>query len=340
MGNDVSSLVQDGVSQAKQSLDAIKSNFKSAVSDVRNHVKDQFSSLKNEAKDALTKLEDSAINAAKDCVSNATKQVTNIANDTINTVKEKAKQIVDNVVDKVKTKIKEYTDKGEKFIDNIKNSVNKKIDEYANKLNSKIQSSVNSFVDKHFGTTTLPTADGKKEDSDKAKDGSEDKAQQTNQEDKKQQDNANSSTRKPQASSIRDNFAFKGELDVGGHRYGVVECAYSFRQEIDETGKPISRPKGGTITFITPSMSDDDLFFYKWMANKTEVKSGFFRFAVHSYQNKRSYKTVRFKNAYCIELKDYFNDKDSRIMYSTITISAEVITVGELGGAEFNNEWT
>ena len=128
---------------------------------------------------------------------------------------------------------------------------------------------------------------------------------------------------------IMDNFAFKGELQIGGRRYGVVECAYSFRQEIDETGIPVSRIKGGTITFKAPAMSDDDLFFYKWMANKTEVKSGRFLFAVHYH-----------KNAYCIELQDYFNDKDSRIMYSTITISAEVISIGVTGSIEFSNEWT
>ncbi len=139
---------------------------------------------------------------------------------------------------------------------------------------------------------------------------------------------------------IMDNFAFKGELQIGGRRYGVVECAYSFRQEIDETGIPVSRIKGGTITFKAPAMSDDDLFFYKWMANKTEVKSGRFLFAVHYHQNKPNYKTVNFKNAYCIELQDYFNDKDSRIMYSTITISAEVISIGTTGSIEFSNEWT
>ena len=89
-----------------------------------------------------------------------------------------------------------------------------------------------------------------------------------------------------------------------------------------------------------PSTSDDDLFFYKWMFNKTEVKSGIFRFVVYSKSNKRSFKTVEFLNAYCISLKDYFNDNDSKLMYTTVTISAEIIRIGMLDSAMFTNEWT
>lgn len=119
-----------------------------------------------------------------------------------------------------------------------------------------------------------------------------------------------------------------------------MECAYDFSQTVDDTGKPVSRPQGGTITFVMPASSDDDLFFYKWMFNKTAVKSGQFHFTVYTHANKLSYKTVRFINAYCIGLKDYFNDNDSRLMYTTVTISAEKIEVGTGGAALFSNEWT
>ena len=89
-----------------------------------------------------------------------------------------------------------------------------------------------------------------------------------------------------------------------------------------------------------PATSDDDLFFYKWMFNKTEVKNGTFTFTVWSKQNKQSYKTVSFENAYCINLSDYFNDSDSRLMYTTITLAAEIINIGSSDTADFDNEWT
>ncbi len=149
-------------------------------------------------------------------------------------------------------------------------------------------------------------------------------------------------------------MALQGSLTIsGGKTYGVVECAYEFHQSIDETGKPTSRPHGGTIIFVTPSTSDEDLFFYKWMFNKTEVQSGFFKFIVYSNDNKKSYKTVEFKNAFCVELKDYFNDNDSKLMYTTVTISAQIIKIGRneqsvvsrgsiniIDQATFTNEWT
>lgn len=135
-------------------------------------------------------------------------------------------------------------------------------------------------------------------------------------------------------------MALQGCLKIGGREYGVVECAYDFSQSIDETGKPTSRPQGGSITFVMPATSDDDLFFYKWMFNKAEVKSGKFRFCVFTNSNKPSYKSVEFINAYCVGLKDYFNDNDSKLMYTTVTLSAEIIRIGSLDTAVFTNEWT
>ncbi|MBR5688079.1 MAG: hypothetical protein IKX36_08990 [Prevotella sp.] len=135
-------------------------------------------------------------------------------------------------------------------------------------------------------------------------------------------------------------MAIQGKLKIGGRTYSVVECSYEFSQAIDDTGKPTSRPKGGTITFTMPSSSDDDLFFYRWMFSKTEIQAGKFQFVVFSNENKRSYKTVDFINAYCVGLRDYFNDNDSRLMYTTVTISAQIIRMGSLDSAIFNNEWS
>lgn len=136
-------------------------------------------------------------------------------------------------------------------------------------------------------------------------------------------------------------MALQGKLHIlGGKEYGVVECAYEFHQSVDDTGKPISRTQGGTITFVTPATSDEDVFFYKWMFNKTQVQSGYFKFIVYANDNKQSYKTLEFTNAYCIDLKDYFNDNDSKLMYTTVTISAQIISIGTLDTAIFTNEWT
>ncbi|MBR2233088.1 MAG: hypothetical protein IJ891_12105 [Prevotella sp.] len=135
-------------------------------------------------------------------------------------------------------------------------------------------------------------------------------------------------------------MALQGKLKIGQKEYGSVQCEYEFRQACDDTSMPSSRPRGGTLTFVMPSTSDDDLFFYKWMFSKTEAKNGTFTFSVWAKQNKQSYKTLEFENAYCIQLSDFFNDSDSRLMYTTVTITAEIINVGNSDKAEYDNEWT
>ena len=137
-------------------------------------------------------------------------------------------------------------------------------------------------------------------------------------------------------------MALQGQVRIqGGGEYGIVECEYEFSQAVDDTGKPTTRTMGGTIRFVMPATCDDDQFFYKWMFNKTAVYSGTFRFCVFSNDNRRRYKTIEFKNAYCIRLKDYCNDHDSKLMYTDVTISAEALRIGTglMDRAIFTNSW-
>ena len=137
-------------------------------------------------------------------------------------------------------------------------------------------------------------------------------------------------------------MALQGQVRIqGGGEYGIVECEYEFSQAVDDTGKPTTRTMGGTIRFVMPATCDDDQFFYKWMFNKTAVYSGTFRFCVFSNDNRRRYKTIEFKNAYCIRLKDYFNDQDSKLMYTDVTSSAEALRIGTglMDRAIFTNSW-
>lgn len=137
-------------------------------------------------------------------------------------------------------------------------------------------------------------------------------------------------------------MALQGKVMIkGGGEYDIFECEYEFSQAVDDTGKPTTRTMGGTIRFVMPATCDDDQFFYKWMFNKTAVYSGTFRFCVFSNNNRRRYKTIEFKNAYCIRLKDYFNDHDSKLMYTDVTISAEALRIGTglMDRAIFTNSW-
>ena len=135
------------------------------------------------------------------------------------------------------------------------------------------------------------------------------------------------------ASPVTDGL-LGGKSDTGSENdsfHGKIDAvAYSTRPRAIE----------GSYMPCFTSLSDDNVFFYKWMFSKTQVYSGVLKFVVYSQKNKRSYKTVNFKNAYCTELEDYFNDHDSRLMHTRVTIAAEIISVGSNDVAEFNNDWT
>jgi len=134
-------------------------------------------------------------------------------------------------------------------------------------------------------------------------------------------------------------MALQGCLKIGGRSYGIVECNYEFSQSVDDTGKPTSRPRGGTINFLTPTPSDEDQFFYRWMFSKFQLYSGTFTFVVYSQGGQVKHRTVNFTNAYCIHLRDTFSDYDSRLMYTQITLSAQSIEVGSGDVATFTNDW-
>lgn len=135
-------------------------------------------------------------------------------------------------------------------------------------------------------------------------------------------------------------MALQGSLKIGGRSYGIVECNYEFSQSVDDTGKPTSRPRGGTITFLTPTPSDEDQFFYRWMFSKFQIYSGTFTFVVYSQGGQIKHRTVTFNNAYCIHLRDTFSDYDSRLMYTQVTLSAQSIEIGSGDVATFTNDWS
>lgn len=135
-------------------------------------------------------------------------------------------------------------------------------------------------------------------------------------------------------------MALQGSLKIGGRTYGVVECEYSFVKTLDETGKPSSRASGGQIKLKIPATNDDDMLFYNWMFSRNEAKSGIIRLRIFTNDNKISYKTIAFANAYCVALSDKFCDNDEKLMYTTITLSAQIIRIGSANSSTFVNPWT
>jgi hypothetical protein len=110
--------------------------------------------------------------------------------------------------------------------------------------------------------------------------------------------------------------------------YSLLECEYEFTQSLDITGRPSDRPRGGIIkaTFVSPD--DKDLVFHEWMFAKDLVKDGTVYFGVNKNSEFAS-KRIHFTNAYCVGLREYFNDGNSLPMYTEIAIAAGELTFGD-----------
>lgn len=123
-------------------------------------------------------------------------------------------------------------------------------------------------------------------------------------------------------------MALESKIIVDEKSYSLVECEYEFTQAVDITGRPSDRPRGGVINFVIVSPDDSDLLFHEWMREKDVLKDGVIILTVNK-NGVFSHKRIRFADAYCIRLYEYFNDGNSMPMYTKISIMAGSITFGD-----------
>ncbi len=122
-------------------------------------------------------------------------------------------------------------------------------------------------------------------------------------------------------------MALTADLYIDNRRYSVLECEYEFNQSVDVTGRPSDRPRGGVINVVIMSPDDSDLTMHEWMRDKDTTKDG----SLVLYVNRDSVnaqKTIKFEEAYCIRLYEYFNNNNSLPMYTKLSIMAGNIIFG------------
>ena len=122
-----------------------------------------------------------------------------------------------------------------------------------------------------------------------------------------------------------------------GRKYELVECEYEFYQSLDESSKPASRPQSGLIKFVMPAQGDDDLFFYNWMFNRADVHDGTIEMLLSTDDNKKKYLHLYFEDAYMVSMYQYFNNNNSLLVRTKVTLSARKFTFG--GSSSFENDW-
>lgn len=113
--------------------------------------------------------------------------------------------------------------------------------------------------------------------------------------------------------------------------YELEHCSYSFNQGVDEKGEAQTEVYGGVITLIIKQLPSDELI--KWGLDSRKYASG--AIILYDPDNIPVEKTF-FKNAACISMKIKYETDGNAYLYTTLTIQAQSIIIGE---AKFENKW-
>ena len=137
-------------------------------------------------------------------------------------------------------------------------------------------------------------------------------------------------------------MALKGKLQIYGStaEFTIVECEYRLSQGVDTDGKPNTGVCGGVIiaTIVTPAQG---VIFHDWFLCDSRKKDGIVSLVTNvNDKNKTSYRYINFKEAYCVNLYEYFNSHNSTMMTTRVTISARSIffTDGSGTGIGMDND--
>lgn len=127
-------------------------------------------------------------------------------------------------------------------------------------------------------------------------------------------------------------MAFKAKFSVDGKEVNVLTCSFSFHQNVDPTGRPSSDVRGGMIHVSVESTEDTSMF--EWMTDPHGFKSGKIIFYKRDSDSKM--KELEFKDASCVEYNESFDAVSASPMYTSFTLSAREVTIGN---ATHANQW-
>lgn len=125
-------------------------------------------------------------------------------------------------------------------------------------------------------------------------------------------------------------FSITSSGGVQAERIKLLSCEFGFQQQLDETGRPATKPRGGLI-HLTIESTDKEMIA-EWMLNRMSRKNGRIEFPLRNNRKK----VVTFEDGICVSYNESYNSTDNVPMVLDFTISANKIT---LGSATFNNDW-
>ena len=128
-------------------------------------------------------------------------------------------------------------------------------------------------------------------------------------------------------------MSFLAKLVLGSTEFNILTVEYEFSQMMDHNNRPNGAPKGGLVQCIIETSNNYEVL--EWMIKPNMLKSGsivFFRRDANSPM-----KTIKFNDAFCVYLKEYFNADGKVPMTTKLTLSARELKVSNKLG--ISNPW-
>ena len=127
-------------------------------------------------------------------------------------------------------------------------------------------------------------------------------------------------------------MSFLAKLNLDGEEFVVLDCEYGITQGSNENGLPSNKIRGGKIRLLIESTIKVD--FLEWAITNNATKNGEITF--FKRDNVSSFKTLEFREAFCLELFEKFNSEDGQPLQTSLLISAKEITIR---GTTLTNNW-
>ena len=127
-------------------------------------------------------------------------------------------------------------------------------------------------------------------------------------------------------------MAFKATFEVDSKEYRIIKCSYSLHQAVDDTGRPSSTARGGTVNIVLESTDDTSLF--EWMCDSYMNKECKIIFNKRDEDSKL--KELVITEAYMVEYSESFDSDNDLAMVQSFSLSAHSISMGD---GELENEW-
>lgn len=129
---------------------------------------------------------------------------------------------------------------------------------------------------------------------------------------------------------------FTAKLKIEGKEFSVLKCFYHMDRDTDQSGRPATDVRGGTVMIQIESSSET--MFWDWMINPYAQKDGEVEFMKRN--DPTPAKVLKFKEAYIVQYGENFDvvgGTRDQPMIENITVSARVLQLDP--GGEFTKIW-